>query len=117
MKFYCENCNEYFNLENLSIKYDYSLAEDIIICPTCKGDLIPIHRKTELSLGFNKDTNKLIYLEYDSSDYNLIRIIDADIEDIPKPIISYMKNLDKDKLVLNGITITKNGNREGKKHD
>ncbi|HBF7547409.1 TPA: hypothetical protein KOY69_002010 [Clostridioides difficile] len=107
MKFYCNNCNEYFNLEDVSIKYDYSLAEEVIICPTCRRNLITLARKTELSLGFDKDINQLICVEYDSSDYTFIRKENIDIEDISKPIISYMKKLNKENLTLNGITITR----------
>lgn len=107
MKFYCNNCNEYFNLEDVSTKYDYSLAEEVIICPTCRRNLITLARKTELSLGFDKDINQLICVEYDSSDYTFIRKENIDIEDISKPIISYMKKLNKESLTLNGITITR----------
>ncbi|WP_227436841.1 hypothetical protein [Clostridioides sp. ES-S-0006-03] len=109
MRFWCENCNKYFNREETLQKYNYYLDEKIFICPTCKKDLISIARKTELSLGFDSDINQLIYVEYDSSDYSFIRTINADIEDIPKPIISYMKSLNKNRLDLNGITITMNG--------
>ncbi|HBF8685613.1 TPA: hypothetical protein KO123_002320 [Clostridioides difficile] len=117
MRFWCESCNKYFDVEETLQKYNYFLNEEIIICPTCKRDLIPIARKTELSLGFNYDRNKLNYVEYDSSDYSILRTVNTDIEDIVKPIISYMKSLNKNNLNLNGITITMNGNREGKRLD
>ncbi|HBG4628672.1 TPA: hypothetical protein KQE75_001893 [Clostridioides difficile] len=117
MRFWCENCNKYFNVEETLQEYNYFLNEDIIVCPSCKRDLIPINRKTELSLSFDSDTNQLTYVEYDSSDYSLLRKVNADVEDLVKPIIHYIKSLNKNSLDLNGITITMNGNREGKRLD
>ncbi|VIF90935.1 Uncharacterised protein [Clostridioides difficile] len=117
MKFWCEQCDEYHTMEKVSKKYNYYLDEEIALCPKCSGDLIPIVRKTELDLGFSDDIKQLIYVEYDSSDYSLLRTVNTDIEDIVKPIVSYMKSLNKNSLNLNGITITMNGNREGKRLD
>ncbi|HBF5205175.1 TPA: hypothetical protein KOQ11_004040, partial [Clostridioides difficile] len=49
MRFWCENCNKYFNVEETLQEYYYFLNEDVIVCPSCKRDLIPIASKTELS--------------------------------------------------------------------
>ncbi len=107
MRFWCENCNKYFNVEETLQKYNYYLDEKIFICPSCKKDLIPIARKTELSLSFDADTNKLTCVEYDSSNYDILKSVNINIEETAKPIIHYMKSINKESLTLNGITITR----------
>ncbi|MCC0678238.1 MULTISPECIES: hypothetical protein [unclassified Clostridioides] len=107
MRFWCENCNKYFNVEETLQKYNYYLNEEIMICPSCKKDLIPIARKTELSLSFDADTNQLTCVEYDSSNYDILKSVNINIEETAKPIIHYMKSINKESLNLNGITITR----------
>lgn len=109
MKYYCEECRETYDKEELDVLYYSNIEKDILECPECKSDQFNvIIEETVLNIGYqNAGNNKrLLAVEWDPKTGDVFRENDINIQDVFKALKGYMNAIDTVVLECNGVRIS-----------